>query len=864
MAGGKKARNTKKKRLQEAEVSSSRNQALDRLHAALVETRRNAELENGENEVSINAEPCTDDQDFSSPHELSSKGKAPEQSFVEEMYGLEEQPTAQASSSDDSLGNDHPEHLSSASGQASSMVLAAARAAAVKAVRALRGSPLRTMTMATEVDVEAIETVKQPSFEVEATTNDLLEPPKPLLQGPVSRLDSIELSRTIQGVRIACTLTELGGTPRYTVIEKPWKALLALADSPNLTERIELPLVCVQTNLDNENSDYANFSAEQIWRGEYTTETDKLDDWGNVSKRFRYPGDTLVFRRDGKELLPQHVEAFVVWVPTVFAGQIWGSRRRLMSEGVKEMGKRAFDGKTTRKSFEAFWEYYKGLNDGWMGLKGPRPIQWTKARDVVAPQVEASNSRDNAPFSSTTPSMASFPSKVAFAGLGAMGYGMASHLIKSGFPVTGFDVYQPTLDRFTEENSNASAAKTPREAVQNVDFLIVMVATSVQATPLLFDETTGAVKGLKEGATVVMCSTVAPAYIAEVQSLLQECGRQDIRLIDSPVSGGAERAAAGTLSIFASASDPRHLSDARDILQCLSDEKKLYEIPAGLGGGSTAKLIHQIFAGVHIAMSSEAMGLAALAGWDTKEAFEKLSAGEGSSWMFENRVPPMFDPDHRKYSAVTIITKDVGIITSTAREHKYPLPLLSTAEQLYLTAISAGWGAEDDCVLVRLYLASQPDLVATRAGQSSSATPTVSLETIEVIMIAVHLVAMSEAMSFCAYLGIDVGLMYDIVSNAAGSSAVFIKYFQKMEEDGWKLQGMPEVGERLVSLIPFLFAPLLGVTPFDRNMGRGWSGLIRLLAQKVAMDEVYALRYPLYLGSAALQVFMRAMAERGS
>ncbi|KAI4284461.1 MAG: hypothetical protein L6R38_001391 [Xanthoria sp. 2 TBL-2021] len=408
-----------------------------------------------------------------------------------------------------------------------------------------------------------------------------------------------------------------------------------------------------------------------------------------------------------------------------------------------------------------------------------------------------------------------------------MGYGMAAHLVKSGFPVTGFDVYQPTLDRFTAENPNAYAAKNPREAVQDADFLIVMVATSAQATPLLFDETTGAVKGLEEGATVVICSTVAPAYIAQVQSLLQQCGRQDVRVIDSPVSGGAGRAGAGTLSIFASASDPVHLFHARAILQCMSDDRKLYEIPGGLGGGSNAKLIHQIFAGVHIAMASEAMGLAALAGWDTEEAFAKLSGGEGSSWMFENRVPPMLDPDHQKYSAVAIITKDVGIITSTARQHNYPLPLLSTAEQLYLTAISAGWNAEDDCVLVRLYLPSQPDLVATRAGQSAPSPPAVSLETIEAVMVAVHLAAMSEAMSFCACLGIDVRLMYDIVSNAAGSSAVFIKHFKPMEEGAWSLQGMADAGEK----------------------------------SKEAMDEVHALRYPLHLGSAALQVFMRERRE---
>ncbi|KAI4123912.1 MAG: hypothetical protein LQ338_005059 [Usnochroma carphineum] len=382
--------------------------------------------------------------------------------------------------------------------------------------------------------------------------------------------------------------------------------------------------------------------------------------------------------------------------------------------------------------------------------------------------------------------MASSLPRIAFAGLGAMGYGMATHLVKSGFPITGFDVFQPTLNRFIQENPNASTAKTPREAVEDVDILIVMVATSTQATPLLFDSETGAVGGLKENATIIMCSTVAPAYIAEVQHRIEEMGFAAVRLIDSPVSGGAERAAAGTLSIFASGSED-DLAGVKTVLECMSDTRKLYTV-GDLGAGSNAKLIHQIFAGIHIAMSSEAMGLAALAGWDTKEAFERLSKGGGSSWMFENRVPPMFDPNHQKYSAITIIAKDVGIITSTARQHNFPLPVLATAEQLYLTAISAGWGAEDDCVLVRLYLPSQPDLVSTRAGCSSpSASPSISLDTIENLMVGVHTAAVAEAMAFCVRLGIDVDLMYDIVANAAGASEVFTSLFKELKSNGWWL-----------------------------------------------------------------------------
>ncbi|KAL8926610.1 MAG: hypothetical protein Q9172_001738, partial [Xanthocarpia lactea] len=371
--------------------------------------------------------------------------------------------------------------------------------------------------------------------------------------------------------------------------------------------------------------------------------------------------------------------------------------------------------------------------------------------------------------------MAPHSQKVAFAGLGVMGYGMAAHLVKSGFFVTGFDVHQPALERFVREGDGASAAKTPKEAARDVEFFICMVANSVQATPLLFDDEIGAVRGLKENASIVMCSTVASAYIDEIQCRLNEEGRPDLRLIDSPVSGGAARAADGSLSIFASGSKD-HLDNAHAILACMSE--KLYRIPGGLGGGSKAKLIHQIFAGINIAMASEAMGLAAVAGLDTQDVFEKLKA--------------------------TTITQ--GIITQTSRQQKFPLPLLSTAEQLYLSAITNSWGPEDDCVLVRLYLpTSQSDLVATQAGTSSSSKSSslnhnVTWETIRDIMMAVHVAAITEAMSFCEYLGVDEALMYDIVSHAAGTSRMFEDSFARMKRKRWgvgELEDAKMIVERL-------------------------------------------------------------------
>ena len=378
--------------------------------------------------------------------------------------------------------------------------------------------------------------------------------------------------------------------------------------------------------------------------------------------------------------------------------------------------------------------------------------------------------------------------------------------------------------------SGASSANTPRSAAldSSASIMLVMVANHHQVTSLLFDPTTGAVEGLKKDATIVICSTVAPAYILETARRLREVGRGDIRVVDAPVSGGAGRAAEGTLSIFvssfsssssgeegSSSSSGAFAPHVQSVLCCLSDSKKLYHIPGGLGGGSKAKLIHQIFAGVHIAMANEAMGLAAVAGLDTKKVYDEICSGDGASWMFGNRVPFMLSRGLGRYSAVDIIAKDVGIITSTAREHGFPLPMVGTAEQLYLSAITKGWGAEDDCVVVRLYLPdSTPGLVMERAGmaasdetQSSSGgggESTMSVADIQDLMIGVHLATMSEAMAFCERLGIDADLMYDIVINAAGASKVYEKYFAEMKKAGWGLKGVRginEIRQRLVSAV---------------------------------------------------------------
>ncbi len=257
---------------------------------------------------------------------------------------------------------------------------------------------------------------------------------------------------------------------------------------------------------------------------------------------------------------------------------------------------------------------------------------------------------------------------------------MASHLVKTSYHVTGFDVYEPSLARFKDAGGDIS--RSPREAVEGVEFLICMVANSQQADSVLFDPANGAVQGkymqhyatqflatatiefcltppylaLPLNATIIICSTVPSAYLTQIQSNLESMNRNDIFLIDSPVSGGTVRAANGTLTILVSASSAA-LNQGQQVLSDMSE--KLFIIPGGIGAASNVKMVNQLLAGVHIAAAAEAMGLAAKMGLNTRRVYDIIINAAGNSWMFENRVPHMLDNDWAPKSALDIFVKDM-------------------------------------------------------------------------------------------------------------------------------------------------------------------------------------------------------------
>ncbi|KAK8152999.1 NAD binding domain of 6-phosphogluconate dehydrogenase-domain-containing protein [Phyllosticta citrichinensis] len=349
---------------------------------------------------------------------------------------------------------------------------------------------------------------------------------------------------------------------------------------------------------------------------------------------------------------------------------------------------------------------------------------------------------------------------IGFVGLGAMGFGMATNLVNRGYHVKGFDVFPASVERF--QAAGGVAASSLVDSATDSPFYVVMVASADQAQEALFGEN-GVVKALPQGATLLLCSTVPASYAESVAEELKS-GRSDIFFVDAPVSGGVQRAANGTLTIMAGA-EAEALEKARWLLEEMSDPKSLY-VPGGVGSGSNLKMVHQVLAAVHILLSSEAMGFAARLGLDLKKTYEAVNKSDTWCWMYENRVPRLIEEDYVPgASAITIILKDAGIITSMARLLDFPTPLSAAAESMYLVALGQGMGRLDDAAMIRLYY---PEPIKSVKVEEEA-----KVELVFKLLRGVLICAAAEAIDFARFLDLDLLQFHELASNAAGGSIQF-------------------------------------------------------------------------------------------
>ena len=283
---------------------------------------------------------------------------------------------------------------------------------------------------------------------------------------------------------------------------------------------------------------------------------------------------------------------------------------------------------------------------------------------------------------------------VGLIGLGAMGNGMAQSLRRAGHSPSVFDIRADVSAAFVKDGG--TACKTPAELGNCCDVIVSVVVNAAQTESVLFGAD-GCAATMKPGSVFVMCSTVDPNWSVVVEARLAALG---ILYLDAPISGGAAKAASGQMTMM-TAGKPEAYAIAELFLNAMA--AKVYKLGDSAGAGSKVKIINQLLAGVHIAAAAEAMALGLREGVDPDALYEVITNSAGNSWMFENRMAHVLAADYTPLSAVDIFVKDLGIVLDMARATKFPLPLSSTAHQMFMQASTAGFAKEDDSAVIKIF-----------------------------------------------------------------------------------------------------------------------------------------------------------------
>ena len=284
--------------------------------------------------------------------------------------------------------------------------------------------------------------------------------------------------------------------------------------------------------------------------------------------------------------------------------------------------------------------------------------------------------------------------RVGVVGLGAMGSGMAGSLRRAGADVHVCDARDGVAAAFAKNGGTACA--NVAELAMRSDVVVSVVVNAEQTEAVLFGDG-GAAAAMGPGSVFVMCSTVDPNVSIDFERRVEARG---LLYVDAPISGGAAKAASGEMTVMGAARDAAW-SAAAPFLHAMA--ARVYRLGDRAGNGSKVKIINQLLAGVHIAAAAEAMALGLREGVDAAALYDVITHSAGNSWMFENRMAHVLAGDYTPLSAVDIFVKDLGLVLDTARATKFPLPLASTAHQMFMQASTAGFAKEDDAAVIKIF-----------------------------------------------------------------------------------------------------------------------------------------------------------------
>ena len=288
--------------------------------------------------------------------------------------------------------------------------------------------------------------------------------------------------------------------------------------------------------------------------------------------------------------------------------------------------------------------------------------------------------------------------KVAFIGLGVMGYPMAGHVKKAGMDLCVYNRTAAKAGRWVAEYGG-DMAPTPAEAAKDCDVVLVCVGNDRDVRQVILGED-GCLAAMPEGAVLVDHTTASAALAREIYRTAKDHGR---RFLDAPVSGGQAGAENGVLTVMIGGDAPAYEA-AKPVIDCYSRFNKLLG-PAG--HGQLAKMCNQICIAGVVQGLAEALNFAARAGLSGKDLIETISKGAAGSWQMENRYQTMLDDEYEFGFAVDWMRKDLGIALEEAASNGAELPLTELVDSFYAEVQEMGGGRWDTSSLLTRYTRRQ-------------------------------------------------------------------------------------------------------------------------------------------------------------
>ena len=283
--------------------------------------------------------------------------------------------------------------------------------------------------------------------------------------------------------------------------------------------------------------------------------------------------------------------------------------------------------------------------------------------------------------------------KIAFIGLGTMGFPMAGHLARAGHRVTVWNRTGSKAARWVEQHGGRSAA-TGAAAVADADLVIMCVGNDDDVRAVVLGAG-GALAAMKPGAILVDHTTASAQVAREIHAA---AGAAGVGFLDAPVSGGQAGAENGKLTIMVGG-DAATFARAEAVL---AHYARAVTLMGGPGSGQLTKMVNQICIAGLVQALSEGVNFAAKAGLDVERVLEVIGKGAAQSWQMDNRGKTMIAGQFDFGFAVDWMRKDLGLCIAEGRANGAALPVTALVDQFYARVQAQGGGRWDSSSLIRL------------------------------------------------------------------------------------------------------------------------------------------------------------------